>query len=420
MKFLPPFLARLLAAPGARYERAKAVAEKGAPAARAALGRSPRTQPEILYYLAARDPDPAVRAAVAGNRATPPQAFPVIAADKSEDVRLKLAARLVKLLPGLDAREHSQLYAYAVQSLGTLALDEVVKVRAALSGALKDKAYAPPKVVAQLARDVEREIAEPVLRYCSALSDGDLLDILSGHPASWAVQAIAGRDKVSARISEAVIATRDAPAGTVLIANGGAEIGEELLAGIVELAREIPEWQAPLARRPKLPSRMARRLADFADAAVRDLLLKRGDFDTETVEDIAQAFRRRLEFPSGAAAGGESAEVRVNRHEREKGEIDGDFIADAVALRDRPLAAAALARRLGVAAEEVERIFALRKAKPVVAMCWKAGLPMRLALEMQKEMAQVHPKELVYPREGSDFPLTEEEMHWQLEFLGVK
>jgi uncharacterized protein (DUF2336 family) len=276
-------------------------------------------------------------------------------------------------------------------------------------------------VVAQLAKDVEREISEPILRYCTALSDDDLLDIISGHPASWAMQAIAGRDKVSEKISKAVIATRDAPAGRILIENKGAEIGDDLLAEIVEISREIREWQEPLAKRPKLPSRMGRRLADFADITVRDILMKRSDFDKETVNDITLAFRRRLEVSGGEAGEGaaESAEVRVNRRERE-GRLDEEFIADAVGLRDRPLAIAALARKLGIEVEDVERIIALKKAKPVVAMCWKAGLSMRLALEFQKEIAQVHPQELVYPKGGTDFPLTDEEMHWQLEFLGVK
>ena len=38
-----------------------------------------------------------------------------------------------------------------------------------------------------LARDVERDVSEPILRFCAALSDRDLLDILKSHPASWVV-----------------------------------------------------------------------------------------------------------------------------------------------------------------------------------------------------------------------------------------
>jgi len=45
---------------------------------------------------------------------------------------------------------------------------------------------------------------------------------------------------------------------------------------------------------------------------------------------------------------------------------------------------------------------------------------MRLALKLQQELGQVQTKELLYPRGGTDYPLTEEEMIWQLDFLGLE
>ena len=62
----------------------------------------------------------------------------------------------------------------------------------------------------------------------------------------------------------------------------------------------------------------------------------------------------------------------------------------------------------------------MRKAKPVVALCWKAGLSMRFALRVQQEMAQIPASELLYPRDGTDYPMTTDELRWQLEFLGFK
>jgi hypothetical protein len=44
---------------------------------------------------------------------------------------------------------------------------------------------------------------------------------------------------------------------------------------------------------------------------------------------------------------------------------------------------------------------------------------MRIALQMQKELAQVPPTELIYPRGGTDYPLDKKELEWQLEFLGL-
>jgi len=123
------------------------------------------------------------------NNTTPAQANELLSHDAHEDVRLALSGRLVKLLPALSLDKQSQLYAFTVQALGTLALDEVLKVRRALSASLKDHAYAPPNVAATLAKDIEREVSEPILRFCVALSDEVLADIISTHPAEWAAEA---------------------------------------------------------------------------------------------------------------------------------------------------------------------------------------------------------------------------------------
>lgn len=401
-----------------RYEKEKVIAQSANTRKRLALAKDPNTHQEILYYLAEKDPDPAVRLAVARNMSTPIQASPLIASDGDDDVRMALARRLVTLLPELSKETHSQLYAFAVQAFATLALDEVLKIRVALSSTLKDHAMAPPSVVGQLAKDVEREVSEPILRYCVVLSDEVLLDILSHHPASWAVQAIASRPTVSQVISQAVIDFDDIPAGRILLQNKGSQIGEGLLQDIVQKARAYSEWQGPIALRPTLPRSVAKTLAEFADASVRDLLLQREDFDQETIEEIAGVVKRRLAFARDAAEG-ETLEQRLDRLEKKK-ELNEQAVADALAMRDKEFVVAAIARLAKASPETVEGVFKMRKARPVVALCWKSRLSMRLALRLQQEMALVPPRDLMYPREGTDYPMTEEELRWQLEFLGFK
>ena len=168
MKFLQKILGKGAAKRGAKasgYDVQKDIAREGSRRKRMSLAQDTQTNKEILYYLAENDPDPKIRQAVAENKSTPVQVSPVLAQDTSTDVRLALAARLVTLLPDISEDDHSQIYAYVVQALGTLALDEVLKIRKALSSTLKDHAQAPPKVAGQLARDVEREVSEPVLRF---------------------------------------------------------------------------------------------------------------------------------------------------------------------------------------------------------------------------------------------------------------
>ena len=292
-----------------------------------------------------------------------------------------------------------------------------MKIRKALSSALTDHACTPPKIAGQLARDVEREVSEPILRFCAALSDEDLLDILKGHPAGWVVRAIAERQGVSAKISEAVIETDNIPGGRALISNEGAQLGEGLLAYIVEKARSFSEWQKPMAMRKVLPRSIVTALAEFVDHSVRDLLLSRDDFDAETTEEVAAIFRRRVDLASDEAEA-MSVEERLQKA-LDEGKLNEDLITDAVGMRDYDLAYGALAHLSGASLSKVEAIFDTRSSKAIVALSWGAGLSMRTALQLQKEVAHIRHKDLLYPRGGTDYPLPAHDLRRHLELLGV-
>lgn len=402
-----------------RYAAEKQTALTGDVNKRMTLASSSKTHQEILYYLAERDPDPRVRKAVAQNKSTPVHASPILAHDDDADVRMIIAERLITLLPSLSKNKQSQLYAYAVQALGTLALDEVLKIRKALSSALKDYAHTPPKIAGQLARDIEREVSAPILKFCAALSDEDMLDILSEHPAGWVIEAIAGREAVSANVSQAVIDTDHIPAGEILLENDGASITEETLKDIITKSRSFPEWQKPLACHKNLPPKMATELAGFAEEAVKDLLFQRSDIDDETMEDITKAFKRRMDYADEQARQQEDPVKRAKRLKKEN-KLDEDVISDALAMRDKEFVFAALSELTGYNIIDIEKIFGLRAPKPIIALTWKAGLSMRIALRFQQELGKVAPKELLYAKGGEEYPLTEEDMKWQLEFQGLE
>ncbi len=398
-----------------RYESERTRAASADRKARLKLAKNPNTHLEILYYLA-EDKDDDVRLAVARNMSTPIQASPIIVQDKNVDVRLALAHRLMALLPELSEEQHSQLYAFAAQALGVLALDEVLKVRMALSSVLKDMACAPPNVVAQLARDMEREVSEPILRYCSALPDTDLLDILNEHPQSWVIEAVAARRHVSPKLADAVAESRSVQAGAVLISNEGAEIEDGTLARIVERAKDTPEWHKPLCLRKHLPAPLMREIVRFVDASLHKFILERTDFDPDTRDAIEDTVTRRMRF---------LVDDRGNRiAPKEKlallhktGRLDDAVMADALALREYDFITMALALKTALPHDTVKRMIETRSAKAVTALVWRSGLPMRYALDLQRELAKVPHTELLYPRNGEDFPLTTEEMEWQIGFF---
>lgn len=372
------------------------------------------TDPEILYYLARHD-NAEVRKSVAVNKATPVQASALLANDRDVDVRYALAARLIELLPELSEDKYSQIYAYTVQALGVLAQDEVIRIRQALSSALRDFAKAPPMVVARLARDVERVISEPILRFCVALADDDLLDILSQHPEPWMISAIAARQSVSDDVSAAVWKTGDADAATVLIGNAGAALSADTLQQIIDRARVIPEWHQPVALRPELTVDLAQQLAGFVGEAVLTVLEKRSDLDAATRYQVADIVKRRLAYQG---QGREGAAAKLRRYV-EAGTLTPEVIHDAAVWQDWDFFYAAMSHRSGIPADIVRRMMTGGTPKPIIAACYCAQLPMRMCVELQRIVGKLQPRNLVYARGGTDYPLTPAEIKWQLEFFGL-
>jgi hypothetical protein len=81
------------------------------------------------------------------------------------------------------------------------------------------------------------------------------------------------------------------------------------------------------------------------------------------------------------------------------------------------LSLAALAR---VSAERARKIISTQSAKGIVALVWRSGLSMQVAVAVQTKLAKIPPGDVLKPRAGSQtFPLTVEEMDWQLEFFAA-
>ncbi|MEI6559071.1 MAG: DUF2336 domain-containing protein [Rhodospirillaceae bacterium] len=333
-----------------------------------------------------------------------------------DPMRAALADRLGRLLPSLSRGGRDKVFNLTCMALEKLAQDEAVVVRTALATAIKDVACAPPALCLRLAQDVERLVAEPILRCCASLSDADLLAILQGRPTSWAVAAIAGRARVSAPVSDAVCQIGDSEATGILLDNQGAVIADDTMEGLVEESRQHSDWQSKLVRRPSLPPRLVLRLVGFVDQAALEYLRGRDDFDAATVRDIVRVARRRIEWLHDTDPA-ENPERRAARMLR-KGTLDEAALEDALSWKQMDFLRAALALRSGIPPLLVDKLLHARSGRAITALAWRAELSMRTAFLLQKEL-MIPPSQYVYPREGAGYPLSADEMIWQLEFFGV-
>ena len=386
--------------------------------------------------ILARHEDPDVRHGVATSPVALGEIDLLLACNADQGVRLGLALKIARLAPELNARQRDRIRQSTYEALEVLARDQVIRVRQVLSEALKDVANAPPEVINRLARDAELVVAAPVLQFSPVLTDEDLLDIIAAGPVQGALSAICRRHQVVEMVSDAVVESDDVEAITDLLANPSAQIREETLDRVVDRAPMVEAWQAPLVRRPSLPSPVAPRLAMFVADNLLDVLIRRRDLDEKTAEEVRIVVARRLgESPGegpGREMGGksvppevplekigravESPRERVQRlHDEEK--LNEETVATALDSGDREFAIAALALRARLPRDAIKKVVSTQNTRGMVAVTRKAGLPAGLAAEFQRKLLGLTPPEVLRPKSDGAFPLSDEEVAWQLDFL---
>jgi hypothetical protein len=319
-----------------------------------------------------------------------------------------------------------------------LARDEATRVRQILSEALKDVPDAPHTVIKRLAQDVELVVAGPVLEYSPVLTDDHLIEIINSDPVRGALSRISRRGGVDQRVCDAIATAGDDRAITKLLGNESAQIREETLDRLIDHAPEVVAWQPPLVRRPHLPARAVLRLAQFVADSLLDTLTKRADLDPEAARAVAEVVERRIaetseQEPSAAAKGDKKGRAvksngkargksGMSSHERavamhREGKLDEDAISEALGRGDRTFVMASLAVRAGVQVAMVEQVVSTHSAKGVVSLSWKADLSPRMATQLQMRLAGISPRKVFEPADGGRYPLSQEDMEWQLEFF---
>jgi len=407
------------------YELAKELARSEDPAIRAALAEREDLAPELLYYLA-EDQSTDVRRAVAANPAAPQLTDLLLAKDRDDAVRSDLAAKIAKVAPGLSAEESNKLRAQTYEALQTLAHDQISKVRAVLSEALKDVVDAPPEVIRHLARDIEIEVSGPLLEFSPVLTDADLIDIIQQGPASGGVSAIARRAGVSEDLADAIIGTDDIDGIADLLGNTSAQLREEALDDLIDRSRDFELWQAPLVTRPKLPEGAAQRMAGFLAENLLGALRQRCDLDATTMDAVSEIVRERLgddgaNGKKALAAGFDFLKVDPPLDTVERlqavGKLGIDVISKALQAGDHSFVFAALIVRSGVSVSLARKVFIEKSPHGIVALIGKAALPAHMIVTAQQQMGRIAPSQIIEPNGDKSFPMSPDEIDWQMEFF---
>ena len=399
------------------------------PEKRKAVASRTDVSPELLFFRAA-DTVEAVRREIAANPATPGRADVLLAGDPAPGVKSAVLEKAVGRIPPNGSEPDGPLEKLTLQVLTILAEDPSPALRQLLAEAVQALEHVPHQVVSGLARDEEPGVAEPVLRHSPQLTDDDLVAVLYAAPTRGRMAAIAQRPDLSHRVADAILRTDDIDAVALLLGNDSAQIREETLDHILARAPARKSWHRPLVYRPNLSGAAIRRLARFVAVSLVEVLQQRDQLDDETAAAVVETLRARLK-KNGAplsdepvTTADETAPARPAGGDRARslfagGALTEEEVDDAIFQGDRAFVVSALALLASVPDSVVEAILNAQSARGVVAIVWKAGLGMRLAMKVQMQIAKIAPATVIKARDGVDFPLTEDELTWQLEFFGA-
>ena len=350
-----------------------------------------------------------VRASLAINPTTSPETNAELAVDADDRIRALLARKLGSLVPALSASGQQRLRQQALDTLTALAEDATVRVRAAIAEAVKDLPEAPRAIILRLAHDAEVLVCEPVIRFSPLLTTDDLVALVAAAPSSGTGVAVARRAAISAAVADAIAAGGTDDAVLALLMNGSAQIREATLDALVERSIEHPDWHDPLVRRPALSEQSARTLSRIVADHMLEVLAARSDLAPALAADL----RRRV--ASQMQRGPEPAKQLASTAKP----TEADLLT-AAREGDARKAAAILAAAASVPLPAVRRAATLRSAKGLVSLVWKAGFSMHAGYAMQVLLAGLAPGSVLKPGPCNSFPMSVQEMSWQVEFLSGK
>lgn len=210
-----------------------------------------------------------------------------LARDRSREGRARLFQSLSDLFIGEDGRlnERERGLISGIVDMLTDMVD--VDIRQTLVRKLLAQGDSPAELHRILSRDVI-EVAGPLLRASTKLSDADLVEIIGAMGRDHAA-AIALRAALSEVVTEALIDCGDAKVVVAVLSNTGASLSQQSYRRVAADARRIEAYQRPLLLHRNLPPDVPLVLFWWAAAPLRrhildTLEIDEGEPDPDVIE----------------------------------------------------------------------------------------------------------------------------------------
>jgi hypothetical protein len=252
-------------------------------------------------------------------------------AEPSPKVRSELASKLAIELnnPKLSDTELK----LAQDIVRVMAKDVEVMVRQSLAESLRKAPRLPHDVALKLAQDIE-SVALPILENSSVLTDDDLSDIVKNGNESKQ-EAIAARQNVSEKVSEALISTAGEKVVATLMGNTGAQITDHSLNKAVDRFAASEEIKEKIVKRPTLPVAVTERLVAMVSDNLQKYLVANHEMSPTMAANLVLQTRERAVIGLSSHSSEQELEKLVQQMYRNK-RLTPSIILRALCMGDMP------------------------------------------------------------------------------------
>lgn len=247
------------------------------------------------------------------------------------------------------------------------------KTLASLSNQFADVASAPTEVIRQLAFDADARVAVPVLEKSNRLTESDLVTLARSRGVEHLL-AISRRERITEKVTDALIQRDEDQVSVVLAANAGAQFSSEGMAELVDRSHRNETLAEKMGLRSDLPKDLLRKLLAMATERLRAKLLELASPELretikKAIDAVSKQFGLQIKNPADLAKA-QDAVVMLNR----AGNLTESAINRFAFENDLNHVVASLALLTSVPAKVIEPLFENARPDGVIIACRAANL----------------------------------------------
>jgi uncharacterized protein (DUF2336 family) len=203
--------------------------------------------------------------------------------------------------------------------MSKLIVDMEEEVRADLAQRMGGAENAPEGLVRSLAFDAI-EVARPILERSSALSEADMLAVVSNRGQEH-LRAVSRRKHVPEAVCDVIVERGDDVTLGVLVSNETAQLSRDTVERLVDRAAGNPDLHASVVNRQDLPIDLLNEMYFLVERRLRDHIVERNaHIDPGLIQASLEAGRKRIASRDGALpADYQEAEAYVRALSARKG-----------------------------------------------------------------------------------------------------